>query len=1185
MYLTRIEMNGFKSFNTKKEILVKKGITGVVGPNGSGKSNIADAIRWVLGEQSSKNLRGTRMEDVIFNGSQEFSKKGFCEVALVFDNTDMRVKSEYSEICVRRKMYRSGESEYSINGTSCRLKDILEMFRDTGIGREGYSIIGQGRIDEILNSKPASRRKVFEEAAGIMKYRVKKDEAERNLERTRENLVRIEDIISELNIQIEPLKQQMDEAKAYMSLRERLKFLEINLYLYNHDKLLERTQKLLAQQQENAEEIAENEEELEKSTQLVSELKNSIADLQQQLDQSNQNIAKFGSEQQRLRGEYNLILEREHNMTLQRDELAAKSVELQHTLSEYAAELDALDGQLAELNGVLDTHSQKLDAMKADEARESGLWNGQEAQLSDLRAQQESLRQEMENARRIHAENALRVRMLEENLDNAGQKEEELQQNVQSASQELLQLQQEAADCTSKKDKTMQQANDLAAERLTLREQYAQKTTHLSELKSKLAQDKSSLALLSGLKEDYEGYASGIRGLFSETDNRNAQIKKRLIGTVADVISVPKEYELAIETLLGNALQNVVVRDESDAKAAIEFLRRERLGRVTFLPLSELRVKTVTSQERDAFDSTVLGVASELISCSPEVRPAVDFLLARTIVVDDLDHAFQIMRKTGYSLRAVTLKGDIVRPGGSVTGGSADRHQTGFLKRNRMQSELQKQLITQQQIIDEEQSACGKLKQQLEATELAHKECIDLLRRIDIDCATFLQQTKDAQRKHDELSLACRQALQNREQTRKECAILKNQIAQAEEQIADKQREYDRLCEQQLEAEAYLAEHAQEAAELVAEIQREELQHKEYVNQKDVLLLKTEHVRAAQQSAQSELQSALDVCAQIERELEQNIGRTRKQLLEQLDDMTFSLRAASESVQEHFRQKEEFAEQCKLAEESVSENSKRQNDLIEQKYRLSAALEKIQLQRETSEKKIWEDYSLTYANAQEYKGDFSYQNGTREMEEIRMSLQEMGTVNPNAIEDYARVNDRLNSLLVQKEDLLKADGDLRKVISSLLSDMRGCFGEKFNQINQKFQEIFKTLFGGGHAELVLQDDGDIMECGIEIIAEPPGKKLQNLTLLSGGEKALCAIALLFAMLDINPSPVCLLDEIDAPLDEANLVRFSDYLKVLSRDLQFIVITHRKPTMAVCDTLYGVAMQKKGVSEILSVDLH
>lgn len=1183
MFLKRIELNGFKSFCNKKEIIINKGITGVVGPNGSGKSNIADAMRWVLGEQSSKNLRGTSMQDVIFNGTQTRSKKGYCEVALIFDNSDMRIKSEYTEIAVRRKMYRSGESEYSINNTNCRLKDILELFRDTGIGKEGYSIIGQGKIDEILTSKATDRRKVFEEAAGIMKYRVRKEEAERNLRKTGDNITRIDDIISELSSQIEPLERQMNEARDYLTLRDRLKELEINLYLYQYDRTGERIAKTEEQIRGNEQEFQDLTEQITQENTHVLEIKKQLGQLQNEIEEQNARLGEQMSEQERLKGSLNLLEEKENTNQRAMRENYEKRDTYEAQIAENEQQLQDLNVQINDRNVAIDEKYAEILALRSQIEEVAG-------KSGDAREGIDAVRAEVENAR-----TALQTMLIELNekqikAEVLSQKKQQAQEEIEQHKAYVVQLQQtveslerENAECERQSAILRSAMNESAQLIKTLQDERAQVEKKVADTARRLSEDESRIKLLKDMRDEYEGYFDSVRSLFKAA-KKAPEIGRKIKGVLAELIDVPPKYETPVEIILGNALQNVVVEDDTDAKDIISFLRKNNLGRVTFLPTKSLKVRTLQKDEKSFLDiDGVECVASEAINCSDEVRPAVDFLLARTVIVRDMDSAISLMRKTDYAFRAVTMEGDFIKPGGVITGGSLKKNSTGFLSRKRMAQELEENVVANRKLLAQWNASLTESRKRSEDAQLLQQETLQKLREQEIRTAEAKQKFQaayDVFINHEQITADLTDRLS-------ETAIEFEQMETATKALRENtecaQAEFEALKKCQEEAEERAAGVAARTSEIKDMLSAQELHQSELANEKNILLREAEHLRGSIAQAKDNLEQLQQNSDVLSTEMKE-LTHSKAELRGQLDEILEWVRQTGEEARRKLAQRDQWNVQTEETASRVEALNAQKDLLIEQKYKFIANREKLELSRENCQNKLWEDYGLTYANALPFRREeFSYQAGVREIDGIRERIREMGAVNPNAIEDYTRVRERYDNLVLQREDLIAAGNDLQVVINGLLSGMKESFREKFALINENFQRTFHDLFGGGYAQLEL-GEGDIMECGVEIIAEPPGKKLQNIGLLSGGEKALTAIALLFAMLNINPSPICLLDEIDAPLDDANVIRFSEYLTTLSKELQFIVITHRKPSMAICDTLYGIAMQEKGVSDIVSVEL-
>lgn len=1178
MRLTKIEINGFKSFEKKTELLINRGITGIVGPNGSGKSNIADAIRWVLGEQSSKNLRGTKMEDVIFGGTQNRAKKAFCEVTLFFDNEDGRIASDYSEIAVGRKMFRSGESEYYLNGNSVRLKDILDLIRDTGIGKEGYSIVGQGRIDEILSSKPLARRKVFEEAAGVMKFRTRKEEAEHKLERTRDNLTRVADILGELSSQVEPLREQAEKTRQYLSLFGRQKILDMNIYAQNYERMGKRMEKLQAELAELEAAIEAEQSGFGSSAMETEELTRRLEQLEGELAGLREEISKKATENERAAGEEKLLEER----------AAALSRESERLGEERQAEIEQAQGLLEQIEQLKGQQEGVLEQMRQVDAQLADALS-QKAEQEDRQGRKHRRREELRQRHfRLLAETAEK----QSELSALEMKEESFLARAEEArSQQAEQRAQEGA-LRSKIAAQQQEAQRLQGQQAALTQrmnenkyraaQQRQREEALAEALNKARAEENDVRsrkkALEGLKAEYEGYSQGVRNLMRAV-RTHQQMKGKLLGTLAELIEVPEQYEAAIEAVLGGALQNIVVPGEQEAKEAIALLRRERLGRVTFLPLSALRVNGLSQREKQALGPEVIVMADQAVRSREGVSRAVEFLLARTAIVRDMEDAVALARRAGYSFRIVTLLGDIVNPGGVMTGGSIQKKQFGLLSRERDIEKLEELLKQKAGQAGQAERALAQSKKESEKLQQQAEAILLELKAGEIQAAQQRSQTEaDAQ----------------------QLSLLQNQMAEMEARLSGASRQSEENRQKIAELSAYLEELSQKT--LAAREEGEQLDQEQDTASENldeqISVLRISRAELAKDSqalsenmARMEMEiSALEARAETKRKSAEKHASAQSALERELSQRREQGKNAQEKVrqlrqQEQEKEKKRVTMRDELArrQKHNSEFQLRQTELIERKFKVEGQAERSRLALETAGNRIWEEYGLTYADAEALRTEISFQEANRQVQEIRAEIRELGTINPNAIEEYGRVFERFTDLSMQKEDLEKAEADLQKVIAEIVSGMRSTFREKFELISRNFQEIFQVLFGGGRAKLALEE-GDIMECGIEISAEPPGKKLQHISLLSGGERALTAIALLFAMLKINPSPVCLLDEIDAPLDEANVARFCEYIKTLQKESQFLIITHRKPTMAMCSSLYGVTMEEQGISKIVSVKI-
>lgn len=1173
MKLEKIEINGFKSFADKTEILLDGAITGIVGPNGSGKSNIADAVRWVLGEQNSRSLRGTKMEDVIFGGTQNRRPKAYCEVSLYFDNGDRRIPAEYSEIVITRKMFRSGESEYLLNRTPVRLKDILDIVRDTGIGREGYSIVGQGKIDEILSAKPGARRKVFEEAAGVMKFRARKEEAENKLQKTQDNLVRIGDILEELNAQIGPLSEQAEKTKKYLSLFERQKFLDANLFLVNYERVQTRLKKLKSDLTELEREIrldrARFGDAVQVSEQLAERLKTveqSLSSLREQYEEATAAAEQAGAEKniaaERIAGadkDIDRLNAERQAAEAQERQLQAQQVQLKDMLGQQLAQEAKLSQE------ILSCEALCLEAERLEAERRAKLQKVQAEHFTLLEKQNELQRS---------------LATVDAREEGAAASIAEWNRRVQKTQSKLQQNQALSAELETELKELQKQTDDL-------RKQIQQNRQEAMELRRRQKEAEQGIAAANGryrealsrgqflekLKQEYEGYTQGVKNLMRETHRQPMQLRG-ILGTLAELIEIPQVYEKAMEAALGGALQNVVVQTDADAKAAIELLRAKKLGRVSFMPLQSLKVRSLSAKEEGLLVQDMQR-ADRVVQCKDDVRTAVAFLLARTVIVKDMDAAIALARRAGHSFRVVTLEGDLINPGGVMTGGSMQQRNFGLISREREieQSQvLAKENLAQLQQLQAQSKA---LSGQMEQMQQKHEKLSAELKELEIAQADRQAQLQNAVRQAEALKLEKAQdTLQLSEiqkasgQSAEHAALLQEQLQVLQQKIDQTVAQQGQLQQpQQEDKRQELAELQVQQARLQGDIQRSRETEAGLVKQMQMLAEEQQRKRAEADNLTKQKELLQAGLAQY--------GQTQQQH-----------RRQAETLRSQIEQEES---QRLLANEKLTELQKqgteyqlRQAELSENKYKLESQMERLSLSMENAQNKLWDDYGMTYGEAETLKETINYTQGARELQEIREQIRALGAVNPNAIEDYNRVYERANEMTAQKQDLEKAKADLETLIQNILASMRVVFSEKFEQINRNFKEIFHELFGGGSASISLME-GDIMECGIEITAEPPGKKLQHISLLSGGERALTGIALLFAMIRINPAPLCLLDEIDAPLDEANLVRFGNYITKIP-DSQFVIITHRKPTMAICQVLFGVTMEEKGVSKLVSVKI-
>lgn len=1183
MFLKRIEMSGFKSFPEKTEIELGGLITGVVGPNGSGKSNVSDAVRWVLGEQSAKALRGSVMQDVIFAGTQSRKPRSYCEVSLTFDNADGRVGTEFSEIQVTRKLYRSGEGEYYINGAKCRLKDILTLFRDTGVGREGYSIIGQGRIDDILSEKSADRRRVFEEASGIMKYRVRKEEAERKLERTRFNLVRVEDILAEQTQRVGPLKSQAEDAAAYLEVAARLKHLDINLFLHTYDRTKERIEKLAQSKQELLEERTQLEHDIEKLTQRQAGEQSSVRELEHAGDALSEKLSSSMTEIERTEGEIRLCEERIANIEKDTQRIsqeitdaeerrkfsqsirgtnARKTEKAEQELSECRSNMDRLSAELTELTGAFQDKLKRIEEVQNAKLRSI-------EQLSEIRNQIFALEEKQRNT-------VQRIEEINRRIGDAEREQQSARQALRAAEDELSQL----SGASSRLRDTF---NSKVFSSKQLETEAAKDQQALDTARRELAACAASSRLLADMRNSFEGYMDSVRKLMLSAKNKS-ELSRRIIGIVADCMRVPAQYETAVEACLGAALQNIIVNDEYDAKALIAHLRENRMGRVTFLPLDALKTRLLTGQERaEIREQGVYGVASELIACESNVQPAIDFLLGRTVIVEDNDTAIRIARKTGASFRIVTLEGDVFNPGGSITGGSLRREASGLVSRERREEELK-------QRAEELETQIRSLENELKDKEERRNTL-----------ASEIEQARSALHDNEIALAAGKEKQQSLSATTAEAAaamaVLQSEKENTQRGIEEARAELDKVAAQQSAIQQSSETEREEFAAMEAEYNRNATlieEKKQQLHDAEIRIAELFRENAAILSDNMRLEQELQdfdkaiaskrKTMELNAESAVNLRELKEQLESLLAQKTANLDGLKIQQGDMFKNRETLQKGISEREEQLAALRRQLDETTEKRIRMEVAAEKADAGLVAAQNRLWETYQLTYANALSERAPINVGEAQAESEQLREKLRDMGSINPNAIEEYRQLTERIESLATQKDDLAKAEQDLHQLIASLLTEMRRTFKMSFEQINKHFSAAFKDLFGGGRAELML-GEGDIMECDIDIVAEPPGKKLQRITLLSGGERALTAISLLFALLKINPSPVCILDEIDTALDDNNTDKFAEYLSRYSNNMQFIVISHRKPTMSVCDSLYGFAMEEKGVSKLLSVKLN
>ena len=1179
MYLKSIEIQGFKSFANKIVFKFHNGITGIVGPNGSGKSNVADAVRWVLGEQRIKQLRGASMQDVIFSGTEMRKPLGYAYVAITLDNSDHQLAIDFEEVTVARRIYRSGESEYLLNGAPCRLKDVNELFYDTGIGKEGYSIIGQGQIDKILSGKPEERRELFDEAAGIVKFKKRKAAAQKKLEDEKQNLIRVNDILSELEKQIGPLEKQSEKAKIYLKKREELKTLDVNMFLLENNRLQEQ----LKDAQEKFE-IASND--LEQTTRQYEKIREEYEQIQGQIEMLDETIeAERNSltDTSVLRGK----LEGEINV-LKEQIKSAKSNE-EHFLSRKETVTREMNAKLKDKEGIL-SDKKVIDEQVAEieqarnEAREKllAVQTRIEQLNSDIEAGKNTIIDALNSRATIKSKLGRYDTMTEQiNIRKAELTSRLLRIKSDEAQQEaaIKQLQEEF-ERINEEIRNLNDSQEQKEEKLSLiREELAEKDRKLRDTQVNYHQEKSRLEALTNLTERYEGYGGSVKKVM-ECKER----EKGIIGVVADIIKVDKKYETAIETALGGNIQNIVTDDEETAKRMITFLKQTKAGRATFLPLTSITNPQEFKNPEALKEKGVIGMADELVSIDSKYKNVAKAMLGRIVVVDHVDNAIKIARKFDYGVRMVTLEGELLVPGGAISGG-AFKNNSNLLGRRREIEELEGKVKKFLKEIDVLLNEIEDTKAERNRLRISLEEDKAALQRKFIEQNTARLNVIKAQERKDEAS-------EGSMELKSEEREIENQIQEIKlsKQEIQKELEDSELLEKKVEQQIRKFQMELE------EKRKEESQQSAHVSEWDVEVEKMLQQQGFHQQNVDRIDSEIDRYAKELEEIQEGIIQNNEDTLnkqnsiisiEQTIEASHTTQGDTEKkLKEDIEKKEKLALKQKNFFTDRESLAEKMTGLDKEVYRLNSQKEKFQESLESQINYMWDEYEITLSDAasmrQEAMTDLSAMK--KEIASLKEQIKKLGDVNVNAIEDYKNLMERYQFLKTQHDDLVEAEKTLEGIIVELDGAMRKQFNEKFSEIGKEFDKVFKELFGGGKGTLELMEDEDILEAGIRIIAQPPGKKLQNMMQLSGGEKALTAIALLFAIQNLKPSPFCLLDEIEAALDENNVARFAKYLHKLTKHTQFIVITHRRGTMEKADRLYGITMQEKGVSTLVSVNL-
>lgn len=1188
MKFKKLEIHGFKSFADKLEVNFDSGITGIVGPNGCGKSNVADSIRWVMGEQSAKSMRGSSMQDVIFNGTELRKPESYCEVALYFDNAEKIFPLDYSEVVLSRKLYRSGESEYAINKNPVRLKDILDTLRDSGLGRDSYCVIGQGKIDSLISAKPEDRRTIFEEAAGISRFKSRKIEAERKLERTQDNLTRINDIIFELEKQIEPLSKQSANAKKFLELKEQLKSLEVNIYIAQYDSASTNKAEIATLLTGIGEELAQKQKDFEKALSEYDESVSNINELDEKIAVLRDELLELTVALEKKSGEAKLVQEKvtnleeqnkKLNLEISQDEVLQESLkgmidEKTKSISKTKSVLEELERQISKVN---DEYLAVVDRITAGEvaANESGdeILNATsklgdvKSSLSSLTAEKNVLTEKQTELETKKAELETERKKLEETKLQLDKKLEKLESERNSVKAEI-----------AERNSQLEQAQELGTKL----------SKKIEDEKANYHSNLSKARILQEMQEDNEGYVISVKRLLEQAKN-NENIGKRVVGVVAKLMQVPQQYEVAIEFALGASVQNIVTKNDEDTKYLVNYLKQNNFGRATFLPISEVKERSVPDYVRSKMNMAgVLGVASELIKFDKAYLPIFNHLLGGTVVVDTLSTAVTLSQKTGYVVKVVTLDGDIINPSGAVTGGSRKETSTNLISREREIKDLMAKLESEKTEIEELENKIAKLQEKQSSVNDIVLKLNSTLHEKEIEIGKEEEKRENLEYQINDVDKECRNAGYSIE-------ALLDRLEVIDKKIGETSREQDEISEEKSKATSAKIE--QNSRFDMLKKQRETL----YETITD-LKVKRAQAEANLESGNSELERFSSDLAVSNYRYRENKLSLQKNLtsLSEYQEILNNLSKES-AYSENMKKLQETRDKLANMDNYKSELQAKMNDADSKKMQLSSEIQRVSDKKlkeemrlasidtdiETMQERVWEEYGLTYASAQEFKlTDFDLQNALTQSGKVKRQIQALGFVNVNAIEDLKLVQERYDDMSTQRNDLETAEKDLTKIIKELTSEMENKFKTQFDKINANFQKIFTELFGGGKAELSLDTENGVslLECGIDIKAEPPGKKLQSITLLSGGEKALTAIAILFAILKLSPMPFCVLDEIEAALDDANVERFARYLQRFSKDTQFIVITHRKPTMELADCLYGVTMEEKGVSKMVSVKL-
>lgn len=1174
MYLKRLELKGFKSFPTKTDVLFNEGITAIVGPNGSGKSNISDAVRWVLGEQSIKSLRGDKLEDVVFAGTDTKKAMNYCEVALTIDNSDKKLDIEYSEITIKRRAYRSGESEFFLNNKSCRLKDIKELLLDTGIGKDGYSIIEQGKVDEILSNNPVNRRKVFDEACGISKYRYKKQEAERNLKNTKENLNRIEDIYVEIENQLKPLETQQKKAIKYLEIKEELKKIEVNSYIseieelevqaketLNHDKVLKDQMVSVKSKKETLEKsITDCDEELEeidvkinKTIEYINTIKGVINKKYSELSVLNEKIKNCNSDIQRYTNEISYINKKISDDSLELKKLNESKDNAFKNLKDIENKIDEVEVKNKDKKESINKVSQTIETLKDEIINLLDIKQNSANKLSTLNANIENI----EN----------RTKTIDIDIEH-------IQKNICNKKDEISKFNSQKQEKLSLIENLKQEFEDINKKVNSLKIEYDKTSSDIQGSKLKINEYNSKLNIYTDMEKHYEGFNKGVKEVLK---NKNLE---GIYGALGQVISSSQKYEKALEASLGSYMQNIITKDENSAKNAINYLKKNNLGRVTFLPLNIIKSNKI---DKNAIKSSTkyIGIASKLVKFDEKYKNIIENVLGRTIVIGSMDEAIKFARETNHRYKVVTLDGEILNPGGSLTGGTV-RTNGNILSRKRLIEEFKENIEKEKEKLNslekEKTSLRGFIDSNLTKMEKINNELRESDKNVVVINANIKSANDEVSNLNNNLNKFENEKLslgENLEYTLTKTKSLKENINEIEQKHLLNKNEIDTLNSKLKEINDGYEVDKSRFDDLNIEYAKLNQIHQATIKDIDRI--------------QKEIKSQNDVLRTTKEQLEESKSNTVK-IQDQIKIETSEKENLENQIIDENKKlslQKEQKDSIKKNRDAITTESKNIDrqymEVKESLFKIENKIERLRSSKENYIAKLIEEYELSLEEAKSLK-DESVVIDKKELENLKRQIKSLGNVNIDSIKEYEEIKERYDFYSEQKKDLEESIEVIYKLIKELEENMKREFNENFILINENFKVVYKKLFGGGNGELRIVDKDNILESDIEIVAQPPGKKMKNLNLLSGGEKALTAISILFSIILAKPTPFCILDEIEAPLDDANIYRFGEFLKELSKDTQFISITHRRGTMEVADYIYGVTMQEKAISKVISLDL-